>query len=87
MDVPRTGIESFIRRDIRLVAGTRSPRPNIDSVYDNIIEEFHAGEYGDHEPQKSKLKNLGILHEILDKIDFVYECDDESSLAKGRHFF
>jgi hypothetical protein len=61
------------------------PRPNVDAVYDNIIEEFHAGQYG--EPPKSKLKNLEILHLILDKIGFVYERDDEASLAKGRHFF
>ena len=55
------------------------PRPNVKGVYDEIIEEFNAGDYA--EPPKSKLKNLQILHEILDKIGFVYEKDDEASLA------
>ena len=61
------------------------PRPNIDGVFDEIIDIFNTDGYG--EPPKSKLKNLEILHELLDKVDFVYERDDESSLAKGRHFF
>ena len=60
------------------------PRPNVDAVFDEIIQEFHDGGYDD---EKAKLKNLEILNEILNKIGFVYDKDDEASLAKGRHFF
>ena len=59
------------------------PRANIDGVFDEIIDVFNNDGYG--EPPKSKLKNLEILAQILSKIGFTYEKDDEASLAKGRH--
>ena len=61
------------------------PGPNVNGVYEDILDAFHTGGYSEH--PKSKLKNLEILTEILQKIGFEWERDDESSLTKGRHFF
>ena len=79
-----TGLNHLYAGIYSLMRDLGRPRPNIDAVFDEIIQEFHDGGYGE---EKAKLKNLEILAEILTKIGFVYEADDKASLAKGRHFF
>ena len=81
----KTGLNRLYAGSYALMQELGRPRPNIDTDdFDDIIEAFHAGKYA--EPPRSKLKNLEILSEILRKIGFVYQREDESSLAKGRHF-
>ena len=80
----KTGLNHLYAGIYSLMQELGRPRLNVDAVYDDILDAFHTGGYAD---EKSKMKNLGILTEILDKIGFEWERDDESSLAKGRHFF